>query len=73
LRVRRLLSLAAGSLVALAAAGVLQRFREDLRAAERLTETLGQVVRTARGVIEYGETGQGFPVLVIHGAGGGYD
>ena len=41
--------------------------------ADRMTETLGQVVRTARGAIEYGETGQGFPVLVIHGAGGGCD
>jgi pimeloyl-ACP methyl ester carboxylesterase len=31
------------------------------------------VVQTARGEIEYGEAGAGFPVLVVHGAGGGYD
>lgn len=30
-------------------------------------------MQTARGAIEYGEAGDGFPVLVIHGAGGGYD
>jgi len=32
-----------------------------------------KVIETARGPIEYTTYGQGSPVLVIHGAGGGYD
>jgi pimeloyl-ACP methyl ester carboxylesterase len=30
-------------------------------------------MQTERGAIEYGEAGRGYPVLVIHGAGSGYD
>jgi pimeloyl-ACP methyl ester carboxylesterase len=33
----------------------------------------GVIVTTERGEIEYAETGSGPPVLLIHGAGGGYD
>jgi len=60
-------------LAALAGATVYRRFHADLRAAWGRVESGGRVVQTARGEIEYGEAGEGFPVLVIHGAGGGYD
>jgi 2-hydroxy-6-oxonona-2,4-dienedioate hydrolase len=46
--------------------------RDD--AAERARVTSGsQLATTACGPIEYAETGSGPPVLVIHGAGGGFD
>lgn len=35
--------------------------------------TASQLVRTARGPIEYAVTGEGLPLLVIHGGMGGYD
>jgi len=49
------------------------RFRSDLaRAAERAAQ--GSVVLATRcGPIEYQEAGQGIPLLMIHGSGGGHD
>lgn len=49
------------------------RFRNDLaRAAERAAR--GSVLATTRcGPIEYQEAGQGPPLLMIHGSGGGHD
>jgi len=64
---------ALGALAALAGARVHRRFRKDLSAAWERIEAGGRVVQTARGEIEYGEAGDGFPILLIHGAGGGYD
>jgi pimeloyl-ACP methyl ester carboxylesterase len=44
-----------------------------MHAAEARVIAGRQLVETACGSVEYGEQGDGFPVLVIHGAGGGYD
>lgn len=47
-------------------------YRQDLlRARARIAA--GQILQTAAGAIEYGEHGQGPAVLVVHGAGGGFD
>jgi pimeloyl-ACP methyl ester carboxylesterase len=70
---RKLYPWAVGTLAALAGAHVYRRFRADLRAAWGRIEAGGCVTETTHGEIEYGEAGDGFPVLVIHGAGGGYD
>lgn len=70
---RRLFPWVVGTVAALAGIHVYRRFRRDLQAAWGRIEAEGRVVRTARGEVEYGEAGKGFPVLVIHGAGGGYD
>lgn len=43
-----------------------RRFWRRLRARSR-------VAATARGPVEYAETGRGLPVLVVHGASGGFD
>jgi pimeloyl-ACP methyl ester carboxylesterase len=32
-----------------------------------------QIVQTANGTLEYADLGEGYPVLVVHGAGGGFD
>jgi pimeloyl-ACP methyl ester carboxylesterase len=70
---RRLVPWIVGTAAGLAGIHVYRRFRQDLRSAWGRIEAQGRVVQTARGAIEYGEAGDGFPVLVIHGAGGGYD
>ena len=59
--------------VALASIVIRSRFQTDLtRAAERAAH--GSVLVTTRcGPIEYEEAGQGTPLLMIHGSGGGHD
>jgi pimeloyl-ACP methyl ester carboxylesterase len=57
----------------LASAVFYARFRSDLaRAAEKAAR--GSVLATTRcGPIEYREAGEGTPLLMIHGSGGGHD
>jgi pimeloyl-ACP methyl ester carboxylesterase len=52
---------------------VYARFRRDMRAASGRVANGGHIIETECGLIEYGTAGDGPPVLVIHGAGGGYD
>lgn len=63
--------LAFGSTVVSAVA--YRRFTAARKQAERALLEGSRVVETAMGPIEYGEEGSGEPLLVIHGAGGGYD
>jgi len=54
-------------------ADVYRHYRADIaRAYDRVADG-GQVVETACGLVQYTEFGSGAPVLMIHGAGGGYD
>jgi len=57
----------------LAGAWVYRRYRQDLRAARERVAKGGHIIETECGLLEYGTAGNGPPVLVIHGAGGGYD
>ncbi len=51
---------------------VIREYRRDLGLAhERVS--VGSVVQTPCGQIEYASSGDGPPVLVVHGAGGGFD
>lgn len=53
-------------------AAAYRAFRRDMdRAVARISES--QVVQTAHGAVEYASVGKGFPLLIIHGAGGGFD
>ena len=53
---------------------VAVRYTRDIRTARKRVASLGsQVVETACGPIEYARVGEGFPVLVVHGALGGFD
>lgn len=54
-------------------AGGYLRFRRELDEIVARLEQGSAVVRTDRGDIEFGRKGEGEPVLLIHGAGGGYD
>jgi pimeloyl-ACP methyl ester carboxylesterase len=60
-------------LVVAATAAVFLAYRSDIdRAFERVTSG-SRVVQTPCGPIEYAEAGEGDAVLVVHGAGGGFD
>ena len=66
----------AGILSAAASAATLAayaRYRREIRERRDAVERGGKIAQTEMGPIEYAETGEGRPTLVIHGAGGGYD
>lgn len=52
---------------------LFSRFHADLRKARERVRAGSQVIQTPCGEIEYAVSGQGQPVLVVHGAGGGFD
>jgi pimeloyl-ACP methyl ester carboxylesterase len=53
---------------------VVARYCRDIRAARKRVDSLGsQVIETACGPVEYKRIGDGYPVLVVHGAFGGFD
>jgi len=56
-----------------AAAGGYLRFRREMKEACRRIEQGGTIIETTAGPIEFAREGEGEPVLMIHGAGGGYD
>ena len=58
-----------------AALGLLAyaRFRREMAQIEAAAEAGGMIAHTAAGPIEFAESGDGEPLLMIHGAGGGYD
>jgi pimeloyl-ACP methyl ester carboxylesterase len=70
LRIALILSaLVAAALIALACAA----YRRDIDRAFKRVSAGSQVVQTPCGPIEYAAAGEGDPVLVVHGAGGGFD
>ncbi len=55
-------------------AAILVRYFKDIRVARERVKNLGsQVLETPCGAIEYMRVGKGYPVLVVHGALGGFD
>ena len=61
------------SALAVAALLVDFAFRRDLAMARLRASTGSSMAATACGPIEYAVRGEGMPVLVVHGAGGGFD
>lgn len=57
----------------IAAAGTYLAYARDMRATVDRLAAGSAVIQTRHGPLEYGAWGEGPPVLVIHGAGGGYD
>ena len=65
-----------GVLSAAASAATLvayARYRKDIRSIKEKVESGSTVAETIAGPIEYAQQGKGTPLLMIHGAGGGYD
>ncbi|MCZ4312302.1 alpha/beta hydrolase [Comamonadaceae bacterium G21597-S1] len=66
-------AIAAAGLLLVAAAGIGWAFQRDIADA-RLRAAAGSIVVDTRcGPIEYQQAGQGLPLLMIHGSGGGHD
>jgi pimeloyl-ACP methyl ester carboxylesterase len=65
-----------GLLSAAASAATLvayARYRKDIRSIRDEVDRGSTIAETTAGPIEYAQTGRGEPLLMIHGAGGGYD
>jgi pimeloyl-ACP methyl ester carboxylesterase len=52
---------------------VWREYLRDIRRARERISAGSRIVETPVGPIEYGSAGQGPPVLVVHGGGGGFD
>ena len=48
-------------------------FRDQLKDSRERLLAGSHIVQTRAGPVEYADAGEGYPVLVVHGAGGGYD
>lgn len=71
--VQRMTLLIVGALMLTLAAFTFYSYRQDINAAGVRVSSGSQVVNTPCGLIEYADVGKGLPVLVVHGAGGGFD
>ncbi len=49
------------------------RYHREMRTARDRLSANSEILNTNLGEIEYSVTGEGMPVLLLHGAGGGYD
>jgi 2-hydroxy-6-oxonona-2,4-dienedioate hydrolase len=52
---------------------VYRQYQADLSQAYQRIARGGKMIQTACGPIQYTEFGEGAPMLIVHGAGGGYD
>jgi len=71
--VGRAVAIVAGLVVAGLCALVFTSYQGDIHRARARVSIGSQVVQTPCGPIEYALAGEGLPLLVVHGAGGGYD
>jgi pimeloyl-ACP methyl ester carboxylesterase len=74
---RKSVGRAGAILIALLVAGlfafVYASYQSDIHQARERISVGSQIVETPCGQIEYASAGEGPPVLVVHGAGGGFD
>ncbi len=70
---RALWALALSAAALLAAAAIHARFASDIAAAAARAAQGSTIIDTRCGPIEVQQAGQGLPLLVIHGSGGGHD
>ena len=71
--VGRTVAIFIGLLVVVLSALVYANYQSDIHQARERISVGSQIVETPCGPIEYAVTGNGPPLLVVHGAGGGFD
>ena len=69
----RLGAVLSGAVAASAGIEIARRYRRDLERARDRVSRDSRIALTACGPVEYATAGDGPPVLVVHGAGGGFD
>jgi 2-hydroxy-6-oxonona-2,4-dienedioate hydrolase len=69
----RAIWIAAGALLVAAIGFTYYHYRQDVDAARARIATGSKIAQTLCGAIEYADAGSGPAVLVVHGAGGGFD
>ena len=63
-----------GGLIGVISGGLVYRqYRHDMSLAYQRISSVGKTIETACRPIQYTEFGEGAPMLMVHGAGGGYD
>ena len=70
---KRALSITLGLVGVASAVFTYRTFRSEMDSAEKRVSTGSRIMITNHGPIEYTSVGDGFPLLIIHGAGGGFD
>lgn len=70
---KRTLAILAFLLFAVLFTVIYSSYQQDIRQARERISVGSQIAETPCGQIEYAVAGNGLPVLVVHGAGGGYD
>lgn len=70
---RKSFAVASAAAVGLFAGTSYRRFQQDLRTAKQRAGSGSRLADSAHGAIEYAQEGCGDPILVVHGAGGGFD
>jgi pimeloyl-ACP methyl ester carboxylesterase len=73
LRLWRWVALSVVGIVAVGAGATYLSYGRDMQATRDRLLAGSQIVETPHGPVEYTAWGNGPPVLVVHGAGGGYD
>jgi pimeloyl-ACP methyl ester carboxylesterase len=73
LRAWQSIAIAAIAVIVVLATFTWQSFDRDIDAARARVATGSRIAETTCGRIEYAVAGAGSPVLVVHGAGGGFD
>jgi pimeloyl-ACP methyl ester carboxylesterase len=71
--IKRVAFTIAAVVVAGLAAFICYGYRRDTARARARVSSGSRIVNTPCGLIEYADVGKGSPILVIHGAGGGFD
>jgi pimeloyl-ACP methyl ester carboxylesterase len=72
-RIWRWVGLGVVGALAVGAGATYLAYARDMRATHDRLAAGSQIIETRHGPIEYTAWGEGPPVLVVHGAGGGYD
>jgi 2-hydroxy-6-oxonona-2,4-dienedioate hydrolase len=61
------------SLLLLGGSGIFAIYARDLANARARLVGRSSILETSLGTMEYADVGQGEPILIVHGAGGGFD